>query len=440
MNHGPDEKGPEGLDQGPDGRGNGPEGLDQGPDGRGNGPEGRGNGPEGRGEGSEGRGEGSGGFIGPGPDRLGAASGEGRGPGQDGPGADPDGFDLGGLGADLDGLGADELALRRMLHSAVDDIEPRTGTLDHLRRAVPARRARKRQAAVGMAAAALFIGTAVPALVHVTQSGGTDPNTAMAGQSSQAQGGTGQGRDKSGDTGGKKDTGSTSVKPGKGPDKPGTKGKDGGGNGGGSTGGANPSSTVASNGVPLCTTAQLGSATGTADAPDSAGVVYGTFRVVNISSTACTVAGAGTITPTALGAADQAKISTARHVAGDAATGLPDPSLEVTGLVLQPSAAYEEKFAFVPSETCPTTGGGTSTTGGSDTGGATPDPTPTASGGSTESAGAAGATTQLMTADGTADGSVQITHTAQGGSPSATATVAGECAGTVIYTGVLAGA
>ncbi|MGJ5754392.1 hypothetical protein [Streptomyces puniciscabiei] len=386
MNHGPDEKGPEGLDQGPDGRGNG---------------------PEGRGE---------------------------------GPGAGPDGFDLGGLGADLDGLGAGEQALRRMLHSAVDDLEPRTGTLEHLRRAVPARRARKRQAAVGMAAAALFIGTAIPALVHVTQSGGTDPDTAMAGQSSQAQGGTGQGRDKGGDTGGKKDSGSTSVQPGKGPDKSGTKGKDGGGSGGGSTGGASPSSTLSSSGVPLCTPAQLGSATGTADAPDSAGVVYGTFRVVNVSSTACTVAGAGTITPTALGAADKTKISTARHVAGDAATGLPDPSLEVTGLVLQPSAAYEEKFAFVPSETCPTTGGGTSTTGGSDTGGATPDPTPTASGGSTDSSGSAGTTTQLMTEDGTADGSVQITHMAQGGSPSATATVAGECAGTVIYTGVLAGA
>ncbi|MFF3916511.1 hypothetical protein ACFYZB_24085 [Streptomyces sp. NPDC001852] len=391
MNHGPDEKGPEGLDQGP-------------------GPEGRGDGPE------------------------------GRGPGRDGHGAGPDGFELDGLGTGLDGLGDDESALRRMLHSAVDDIEPRTGTLEHLRRAVPARRARKRQAAVGMAAAALFIGTAVPALVHVSESGGTDPNTAMAGQSSQAQGGTGQGKDKGGDTGGRKDTGSASARPGgKESGTPGGKGRTGGGSTG-STGGADPSSSLAPSGVPLCTTAQLGSATGTADAPDSAGVVYGTFRVVNVSTAACTVAGAGTITPTAVGAADQTKISTARHVAGDAATSLPDPSLEVSGLVLQPGAAYEEKFAFVPSETCPTTGGGTGTSAGSATGGATPDPSPTASGGSTESAGSGGTTTQLTTEDGTADGSVQITHKAQGGSPSATATLAGECAGTVIYTGVLAGA
>ena len=48
-----------------------------------------------------------------------------------------------------DGLDSDELALRRMLHHAVQQMEPRDGTLDHLRRAVPARRARKRQATVG---------------------------------------------------------------------------------------------------------------------------------------------------------------------------------------------------------------------------------------------------------------------------------------------------
>jgi hypothetical protein len=341
------------------------------------------------------------------------------------------------LGALLD----DELALRRLLHSAVDDLQPRAGTLEHLREAVPARRARKRQAAVGMAAAALFIGTAIPALVHVSGSGGTDPNTAMAGQSSQAQGGTGQGKGKGGGTGGRKDGGSTDVKPGKDSGKQGAKGRDSGG--GAAAGGADPSATLSAGGVPVCTTAQLGSATGTADAPDSAGVVYGTFRVVNISSTACTVAGEGTITPTAVGAADPAKISVARHLAGDAATGLPDPSMEVPGLVLQPGAAYEEKFAFVPSETCRTSGG-TGTPGGSDTGGPTPDPSPSqdasGSGGSSDAGGAAGTTPQLMTADGTSDGSVQITHTAQGGSPTATTTVAGECAGTVYYTGVLAGA
>ncbi|MFF8729025.1 hypothetical protein ACF073_21385 [Streptomyces sp. NPDC015171] len=366
---------------------------------------------------------------------------EGKGPERRGPGIDGlDGLD-GCDGLDeLDGLGSDELALRRLLHSAVDDVEPRTGTLEHLRRAVPARRARKRQAVVGMAAAALFIGTAIPALVHVSHAGGSDPNTAMAGQSSQAQGGTGQGKDKNVGKGGEKDHGSTSVKPGKEHGKGGKKDQKGT-SGGGSAGGADPSATLSS-GTPVCTAAQLGSATGTANAPDTAGVVYGTFRVTNTSGAACTVAGAGSVTPVAQGAADPAKIVSARHAAGDAATSLPDPSLEVTTLVLQPGEAYVEQFAFVPSETCPTTGGGS--TGGSDTGGATPDPSttpdPAASGGSTDTGSATtGTTTQLVTEDGTADGSVAVTHTAEGGAPTATAVVPGACAGTVYYTGVLAG-
>ena len=50
-----------------------------------------------------------------------------------------------------------------------------------------------------------------------------------------------------------------------------------------------------------------------------------------------------------------------------------------------------------------------------------------------------GTSTQLGTEEGTAQGSVVVTHTAQGGSPTASATVPQACAGTVYYTGVLAG-
>ncbi|MGM7444416.1 hypothetical protein ACPW7O_23800, partial [Streptomyces tunisiensis] len=94
-----------------------------------------------------------------------------------------------------DGLASDELHLRTLLHQAVQDVEPSDGTLDYLRRAVPARRARKRQALVGAAAAALFLGTAVPALVHVSTASGPDANPSAVGHASQAQGGTGQGKD-----------------------------------------------------------------------------------------------------------------------------------------------------------------------------------------------------------------------------------------------------
>ncbi|MEW2318769.1 hypothetical protein [Streptomyces bauhiniae] len=337
-----------------------------------------------------------------------------------------------------DGLGADEQALRRLLHSAVEDVEPRTGSLEHLRRAVPARRARKRHAAVGMAAAALLLGTAIPALVHVSNTSGTDPNTAMAGQSESTQGTEGKGRTSDGATG---DTrGSTGEAPGTGKDgdEKDEPGKKGGGESG-APGAADPSASLAS-GTASCTPAQLG-VTGSASGPDSGGVVYGSFRVANVSGTACTVTGAGQVGAVAVGAADQAKLSVAAHVSGDAASGLPDPALSVSSLVLRPGGAYAEKFAFVPSETCPVPGGGDSTTGGSGsaTGGPSPDPSPSGdtgtTSGTTDTGGTVGAAPQLLTVDGPADGSVQVTYSAASGA-AATAAVPNACAGTVYYTGM----
>ncbi|MGW4443470.1 hypothetical protein [Streptomyces sp. NPDC004682] len=346
--------------------------------------------------------------------------------------------DLGGPQDVESGLGSDELALRRLLHTAVDDIAPRDGSLDRLRRAVPARRARKRQAVVGMAAAALFLCTAVPALVHVSNAGGTDPNTAMAGQSSDAQGTQGKSRSGGATEGTGGQAGTTAGQHGKDGDK-GEPGKKHSG-GDGSTGGADPSATLASGG-PACTAGQL-SATGATDAPDSSGVVYGTFRVTNTSGTACTVTGTGYVGATAQGAADPAKVTTATHVPGDAAAALPAPGLVVSTLVLQPGASYAEKFGFVPSETCPVQGGATGGTGGGDP---TPDPTPTggtdgsASGGA-ENTGAEGVAPQLV-ADGVpADGSVLVTYSGTGGTPSASATVPNACAGTVYFTGMVPGA
>ncbi|MEU2420054.1 hypothetical protein ABZ619_03155 [Streptomyces sp. NPDC007851] len=379
MNHGPDEKGPEGLGQGS-------EGLRSG--------------------------------LGP----FGSGFGRGaEGPaGPDGPSDDA-----------LDALGTDELALRRLLHTAVDDLAPRDGALDRLRRAVPARRARKRQAAVGMAAAALFIGTAIPALVHVSHSGGTDPNTSMAGQASQAQGGSAGGKGPDGGAGTAGGSGGqTASRP------------PGGTKGGGkdeSTGTAGGTKVVptagAASSAPVCTSAQLGTPAATVGAPDSTGVVYGTFRVVNVSTTSCTVGGPGSVSLLAQGAADPAKVFTVRHTSGDAAAGLPDPTTELTGLVLAPGAAYEEKFGFVPSETCPTTG---SSGGSTDSPSASPSPSEDASSGTgTTTSGSDGTTTQLLTEDGTADGSVAVSYTPEAGSPTGSATVPNACAGTVYWTGVL---
>ncbi|MFJ3643988.1 hypothetical protein ACIPRD_30195 [Streptomyces sp. NPDC090108] len=355
--------------------------------------------------------------------------------------------ELGGFGPDLGGPGGtgpggfdpdEEPDLRRLLHSAVDGMEPRDGTLDHLRRAVPARRARKRQALVGMAAAALFFGTAIPALIHVSNSGTLDPNTAMAGQSSDARSGTGKGKSHSGDSGGVTDSHGKPPAHGKSGDKHEKPGRSGG-TGDSSPGATDPSATASVN-APLCTTAQL-SVTGTSDA-SMGSQTYAAFRVSNISGTACTVSGGVTVTAAAQGAADPSKLASARHVSGDAATGLPDPSLEAATLVLQPGDAYEEKAAFVPSETCPVIGGGSSSTGGGgDTGVPSPDPTASqdaSATGTTDAGGAAAApTTQLVAADGMADGSVLITFTGETGTPTSSVTVPNACAGTVYFTGVL---
>ncbi|MFG2130704.1 hypothetical protein ACGFNV_23210 [Streptomyces sp. NPDC048751] len=336
------------------------------------------------------------------------------------------------------GLDSDELALRRMLHHAVDEMEPRDGALEHLRRAVPARRARKRQAVVGMAAAALFVGTAIPALVHVSNSTGPEVNPSVAGLGSEAQGGASQGNHPDGgeSTAGSS-TGKTQDKD-KGEKKDDEKGK-GPGATAGATSGADP--TVSSPAtVPACTTAQLGAATANVDVPDSAGVVYGTFRVTNVSGTACTVAGQGTVTPTPQGAADGTKITVVQHASGDAAAALPDPALYVSQLTLAPGSAYDVKFAWVPSETCPTDNGG-GTDGGS-TGEPTPSPTPSQDSSATEGSstgGDTGTTTQLMREDGTVDGSVVVSHTAATGSPTVSATVSNACAGTIYRTGLLAG-
>ncbi|MFV0128650.1 hypothetical protein ACLGI4_13175 [Streptomyces sp. HMX112] len=324
-----------------------------------------------------------------------------------------------------------------MLQGAVADLRPSDGALDHLRRAVPARRARKRQALVGVAAAVLLLGTAVPAFVHVANSGDTaEDRPVNAGHGEQAQGGTGEPNgDEESETG-------TDTTPGT--PSPGGAEKDREGRGkpqesasgtsDGTVGGTADPAVSAPPATPACAAGQLGVALARADEPDPEGKVYGTFRIANVSSVECVVGGAGSVGFQPTGAADPAKITVAVHTPGDPASGLPDPAGESPeALVLKPSGAYEVKFAWVPEETCPTNGGG----GG---GGASPDPSPsTGSGGGApadgQDTGPADTQAQLTTADGTpADGGVTVTHTAAPGAPAAQATVPNACAGTIYHT------
>ncbi|WP_370413565.1 hypothetical protein [Streptomyces fradiae] len=331
----------------------------------------------------------------------------------------------------------DELALRRLLQGAVAGLEPTEGALDHLRRAVPARRARKRQALVGMAAAVVLIGTAVPALVHVASSDGiTADNAINAGHGEQAQGGTGT---ETGIEGGQHTAaplpGTAAPKPG---EADGTSGKP-------TASAQNPGTGTDPAGTPtgapptqpVCAAAQLGVSSVQTGAPDATGKVYGTFRIANVSASDCVVGGAGQVGFAARGAADGAKIAVVEHTSGDVASGLPDPSQEAPQLLLTPDNAYEVRFAWVPSETCPTTGTTptptpTPSTGGSTSGGAG------TTGGSTGTGAADNAVAPQLVTDGTpADGSVEVTHTADPGGPVAAATIPNACAGTIYRTGVL---
>ncbi|MBA4866722.1 hypothetical protein H1V43_36580 [Streptomyces sp. PSKA54] len=325
-------------------------------------------------------------------------------------------------------MGSDELALRRMLHQAVQEIEPTDGSLDHLRRAVPARRARKRQAAVGMAAAALFVGTAIPALVHVSNSTGSADTSSVVGHAGQAQGGQDA---KSTDGGEKSDSSTSSASKSTGKDSgKGKQNDQGKGATGSPTGGPNPEGTAAAS-SPTCGVNELGNATPNVAPADAEGKVYGTFTISNVSSANCTVEAAGSMAFAAQGAADATKINLVDHTAGDD-SGLPDPSQEASQLILQPGMSYQVRFAWMPSETCPTTGGPEEPS---------PDPTPSAdsaSGGTGGTSEQSGTTTQLVTEDGgTADGSVLVTLTAEPGTPQVSATISNACAGTIYHTGVL---
>ncbi|WP_434593048.1 hypothetical protein [Streptomyces sp. A5-4] len=339
--------------------------------------------------------------------------------------------------------GADELALRRMMRSAVQELEPSEDALEHLRRAVPARRVRRRQVIVGMAAAALFVGTAIPAFVHVAKSdGAADERPAVAGHGQDTQGGTGaetrtpDGRKVESEPSGKPTSKDESKKPDQ--DKDPSENSPGAGTSAGGAGDVGSSGTVSVS-SPTCEPNQLGVSAGTG-APDADGKVYGTFRIANVSGQDCTVAGTGSVNFQALGAADSGRIDVVEHTSGDAAAGLPDPSQEATRLVLAPDMAYEVKFAWVPTGSCPSanpspdpspsdgTAGTTEGTGNGGTG------TGTGSGDSGQS----GAETQLGEGDGTTeDGSIAVTHTPESGAPGAAANIPNACAGTIYRTGVL---
>ncbi|RAJ61806.1 hypothetical protein K378_04168 [Streptomyces sp. Amel2xB2] len=395
------------------------------------------NGPGGTGGSGRGRGGGTGGGG------SGSGGGHGGGDGFDGPGG-PGG--AGGFDDD-----ETEAALRRMLHQSVRDIEPAPQSLTYLRHAVPARRAQRRRALVGAAAAVVLVGVGVPALVGTGLLPGLPGDTAF-----NAGGNHDQSQTAGGATAGGESAGAGDAAGGVGA---------GGAQSGGGDGSASPSPTQGGDdgsgshedlatSAPSCGRQQLGRGSADEGAPGPDGKVYGSFRVVNTSSEACTVEGEGAVGASARGRADVSRITVIDHTAGDAAGGLPDPDLAPSELVLKPGEAYEVKWAWVPSNChgegpkpkaesrAPEGNGPEGSQGGEDGGSGGDDGgpgngnggpgVPETGGNNGDSGGGSGGQTDNKS-------SVVLTHTPDVGDPAAVDTeLEGACAGTLYRTGVLA--
>ncbi|MET9218613.1 hypothetical protein ABZX65_07490 [Streptomyces sp. NPDC003300] len=376
----------------------------------------------------------------------GSDSASGYGSGADGLFGLDGGFDFASLELDLDSADGvehtpEEAALRALLHNAVQGIEASPEALDHLRRAVPARRQHRRQALAGAAAAVVLAGMAVPALIHAADTS-SSTNALPANVSSTHASAPGQ-------------DGHTNYWAG-GP----SSGQAATGTGGAGTSTKSPTddpppatttpSDSAAVSAPDCSSVQLGQGTSSADSPDSSGRVYGWFRVANVSGVPCTVPGSGQVQVLAEGSADPSRIQVVGHTPGDPASRLPSG---VDGpVVLAPGDTYEVQFAWIPAGNgtggCPTTPTTPPTT---------PTPTPTSSdpastGGPTGSdpgtgtgsgSGSNGASTQLGSGDPPTSpppGSVALNHTPAAGAPVVDGPVIqNACAGTLYTTAALPG-
>ncbi|MCP9945272.1 hypothetical protein LUX12_11555 [Streptomyces somaliensis] len=168
--------------------------------------------------------------------------------------------------------------MQRMLRGAVEGLEPSAGALDHLRRAVPARRARKRQALVGAAAAVILLGTGVPALVHVAASGGaSDADPVNAGHGAHAE--SGDGGPAAPASGGRSGEPGGPGKDGVSPERVSSSAAPASGGADGAPGRAAPSAAA----LPACEAGQLAVSAADVGAPGGDGTVHGAFRVTNVS-------------------------------------------------------------------------------------------------------------------------------------------------------------
>ncbi|WP_431782120.1 hypothetical protein [Streptomyces chumphonensis] len=237
-----------------------------------------------------------------------------------------------------DGVPGDEPELRRLMRDAVRDVEPSHDALEHLRHAVPARRARKRQVMVGATAAVLVAAVSVPLMTTGVVPGplGTDERTNAAHSTDAGGGKPYGGRDNAGADGSSGAAADGGPREDGAPAAP-TEGTT-----------RSPDDPGLGSSSPRCLRDQLGEAAAQVGDPDAGGVVHGSFRLTNVSGDSCRVDPEDQLTATAQGEADADAVTVLDHTDGGRATGLPSPSASERALILRPGESYEVRFAWLP--------------------------------------------------------------------------------------------
>ena len=272
-----------------------------------------------------------------------------------GPRPGPSGPHGGGGPGSPEPLSAEERAVRELLRRSVADLQPDGAALARIRSGVPRRRAVRRGAWTGAAAVVFAAAVALPALRIPEQLGLSGPAAATTADSAAATGaahtdggggatghlplpysGSGPGATPSSSVTTAETTAASSAVSSVPP----------------AVSSAGPGTAVAV--VPDCARTDLGQGTSQVGPPDAAGAVYGSFFLVNISGHSCTAAGAGTMAVSAATVGDPAHVRVADHLAGDAATALPEPAgIAAAGPpVLAPGEAYRVLFGWVPGAGC----------------------------------------------------------------------------------------
>ncbi|MBB1245408.1 hypothetical protein GL263_17830 [Streptomyces durbertensis] len=182
---------------------------------------------------------------------------------------------------------ADEEALRRLLRDAAGEPEPRPDALEHIRRTIPVRRARRRNALIGVGAAALAVGVTLPLMRAGVVPGPLNAhNSANAAQSADAAA-SGAGAAVDGSAGGERHTGPDGSRgDAKGKDDDPVPHEDA------------PDHEELAPTAPSCTRDQLGQPVVSVAEPNNNGRIYGHFRLTNVSDETCRIKGGGELTAT----------------------------------------------------------------------------------------------------------------------------------------------